>query len=561
MTAGMTIPSHVAKGLLLLALLLPPAAATAQTFTELLGRPTASSMTMSILFNQQADVYWEYGTSAGSYPLATAVFVGNAAIPREVDFTGLAANTRYYYRTRYRLSGSGAAYSAGPAHSFYTQRSPGSTFAFTVEADEHLYDPSQGSPNLYRINLANQKKDNPDFMLSLGDIFGDDHTPLTTTSAQMKAKHLFYRQFLGDICPSVPFYISLGNHEGENDYFLSQTPPNNIATYATLWRKYYYPNPAPNGFYSGNTAVEGFGMGQPQNYYSWTWGDALFVVLDIYRSQGPASANPRGWDWTLGTTQYQWLTNVLQTSTAKYKFVFAHHPNGQQRGGINCARMFEWGGYDNTGGVLTNRFALHRPGWAKPIHQLLVDNGVNIFFQGHDHLFAKEVLDGVIYQEVPMAADSTYRSGVTDWGSYYSQNIRDGSGHVRVRVSPGCVNVDYVKAYLPADTLGVNKNRQVAFSYSFGTGCVATGVVGVAPEELMTAYPNPATTGVSVFAPSAKPYGRSVRLCNLLGQVILTTEIKGGGKAVQLDLSTVTAGIYFLKITDQSTQVIKISRE
>ena len=247
MPFGMNIKLQLMRGGLLLTLLLPSAAATAQTFTELLGRPTASSMTMSILFSQQADVYWEYGTSAGSYPLATAVFVGNAAIPREVDFTGLAASTRYYYRTRYRLGGSSGAYSAGPAHSFYTQRAPGSTFTFTVEADGHLYDRSQGSYNLYRINLANQKKDNPDFMLSLGDIFGDDHTPLTTTSAQMKAKHLYYRQFLGNICPYVPFYISLGNHEGENDYFLHQTPPNNIATYATLWRKYYYPNPAPNG--------------------------------------------------------------------------------------------------------------------------------------------------------------------------------------------------------------------------------------------------------------------------------------------------------------------------
>ena len=37
------------------------------------------------------------------------------------------------------------------------------------------------------------------------------------------------------------------------------------------------------------------------------------------------------------------------------------------------------------------------------IHELLVQYGVNIF-QGHDHLFAHEVLDSVTYQEVPMAA-------------------------------------------------------------------------------------------------------------------------------------------------------------
>ena len=306
-------------------------------------------------------------------------------------------------------------------------------------------------------------------MISLGDIFGDDHTPLTTTSSDMKAKHLFYRQYLGAIANSSPFFVCLGNHEGENDFLLNQTPPNNIATYATLWRKYYYPNPYPNRFYAGNDSVEAYGMGQPENYYAWKWGNALFVVLDIYRDQCDTSADPKKWAWTLGLPQYTWLTNVLQNSTAKYKFVFCHHPNGQQRGGADAAKLFEWGGYEKTpSGGYVNKFGINRPGWAKPIHQLLVDNGVNIVFQGHDHLFAKETLDGIVYQEVPMAADSSYNSGVTTWGSNYSQNVINGSGHVRVKVSGDCVKVDYVQAYLPADTLGTNKNGQVAFSYSVG---------------------------------------------------------------------------------------------
>jgi hypothetical protein len=31
----------------------------------------------------------------------------------------------------------------------------------------------KGVDNLYRVALNNQAKDNPDFMLTLGDIFGD----------------------------------------------------------------------------------------------------------------------------------------------------------------------------------------------------------------------------------------------------------------------------------------------------------------------------------------------------------------------------------------------------
>ncbi|MCX6250928.1 MAG: hypothetical protein NTX61_09255 [Bacteroidetes bacterium] len=43
-----------------------------------------------------------------------------------------------------------------------------------MEADEHLCD-KKGARGLYQITLANQAKDNPDFMLTLGDNFGGDH--------------------------------------------------------------------------------------------------------------------------------------------------------------------------------------------------------------------------------------------------------------------------------------------------------------------------------------------------------------------------------------------------
>ncbi|MCY2952886.1 MAG: hypothetical protein NTU53_13060 [Planctomycetota bacterium] len=40
-----------------------------------------------------------------------------------------------------------------------------------------------------------------------------------------------------------------------------------------------------------------------------------------------------------------------------------------------------------------------------PIRQLLVQNHVNIAFQGHEHLYAKQDLDGIVYQEVPQPGD------------------------------------------------------------------------------------------------------------------------------------------------------------
>ena len=33
----------------------------AQSYSEILGRPTDSSITMSVMFDQNMDAYWEYG--------------------------------------------------------------------------------------------------------------------------------------------------------------------------------------------------------------------------------------------------------------------------------------------------------------------------------------------------------------------------------------------------------------------------------------------------------------------------------------------------------------------
>ena len=510
---------------------------SAQTYNEILGRPTDSSVTNSILFTKQTEVYWEYGTNSGSYPNNTSSEIALANTPLEFDFTNLQPNTKYYYRTRYRNNGFSSAFLTGPEHTFHTQRATGSTFTFTLESDEHLYD-KKGVRSLYQICLANQAADNPDFMLSLGDIFGDDHNPYTITSAQMDLLHKDYRQYLGQICHSIPFYVCLGNHEGEFDYYLAHTPPENIAVYATLWRKFYYPNPFPNGFYSGNPDVEPYGMGNPENYFSWNWGDALFVVLDVYRDQCDSSAKPTNWDWTLGLPQYTWLKNTLENSNAKYKFVFAHHVRGQGRGGITNAKLFEWGGYEQNG---TYSFANKRPGWAKPIHQLFVDNGVNIFFQGHDHVFAHEVMDGITYQALPMPSDSTYEIGMLANADAYVSDTLDGSGHLKITVSTDCVKVDYIRAYLPADTVGgIHHNREVAFSYSIGS-CQSSGINDKTGSETVNVYPNPAKDILYIQIPE-REVDFKVRLIDLTGQTLLESQ------STTLNVSNIKNGIYLLNI-------------
>ncbi len=489
-----------------------------QTYSEILGRPTDVSINLSLLFNQHVDVYAEYGTISGNYSQSTTPITNVVNIPNHIDLTNLQPNTKYYYRTRYRQTGVGT-YLMGTEHSFYTQRAVGSTFTFTVEADVHLYD-KKGCENEYKIALANQAADHPDFMIDMGDTYGDDHNPFTITSAQVDSLHKVYRPLLGSICHSIPYYFCVGNHEGEKRYYLLQTPPNNLGIYATLARKKYFANPVPNSFYTGDTLHEGYGMGQPENYYAWTWGNALFVVMDVYRYDNDTTEKPVKWDWTIGLPQYTWLKNTLEGSTAQYKFVFAHHVSGEGRGGAVQAHFYEWGGYENNG--TTFGFTTKRPGWAKPIHQLFVDNGVNIFFQGHDHLFAHEELGGVIYQEVPMPSDSTYEIGMVANADAYTADTIGGSGHLRVTVSPVCVKVDFVRAYLPIDTLsGVHHNREVAFSYTIGD-CSTLNVPPVKAITKMNLYPNPSANVLYVSLTDMATQNAIIKIYNTMGQEVYT---------------------------------------
>ncbi len=531
---------------------------SSQTFTEILGRPADSTMTISVLFDQQSDLFWEYGTATGVYPFSTVQSVAAKDIPFEYTFAGLHPNTKYFYRTQYRTSGSTSAFSSGTEHSFHTQRSKGSTFKFTIEADPHPYD-KKGSHALWYIALKNQLNDNPDFLIDLGDTFGDDHNPFTITSAEIRQLHLDCRPLFGSVSHSVPLFLCIGNHEGESGYYLLQTPPNNLGIYGTLWRKLYYPNPFPNRFYSGNKTVEEFGMGLPQNYYAWEWGDALFVVLDAYRGY-TVNAKPRGWEWTIGKEQYDWLKQTLENSKATFKFVFTHHTLGETRGGKITANLFEWGGYETNG--TTWGFTANRPGWAMPIHQLMVKTGVNIFFQGHDHLYAKEEVDGIVYQEVPMPSDSTYIIGTRDNGDAYTDLKIDASGHIRVTVSATNTTVDYVRAWLPADETAQHTNGEIAHSYTVvpkTTGVQSGGSVPAA-FALEQNYPNPFNPSTVIRYHIQESGFISLKVYNVLGVEVkrLVNDWKEAGSyEVSFLAENLSSGIYYYRLNAQGTVITK----
>lgn len=433
---------------------------------ELLGRPTQSTIAVSIIPSEPIEAYAEFGSNRGSYPMQTTAALYPASTPFVITIEGLTPDTGYFYRIRWRRPGT-TGWNWQDDRSFHTQRPAGSTFRFTIQADSHLDENSV--LETYQRTLSNVKSDAPDFHIDLGDTFMcEKHTqpfdPVVLTAPDyltVDKRYLYERRNFGAITPWVPLFLVNGNHEGELGY-LFRGGGQDIATWATQARLKYYLNPTPNSFYSG--IADAFPIvGQRASYYSWTWGDALFVVLDPFWNTTVRS-NADGWVWTLGVTQYQWLNQTLSSSKAKFKFVFLHNLvgglDGQMRGGVEAAPYFEWGGKnaDGTGG-----FATKRPGFAKPIHQLLVDNKVTAVFHGHDHVYAKQDLDGIVYQEVPQPSAKNTSSGAMLAATYHyaSGTILSSAGHVRVTVSPTQVTSEYVRAWLPSLETATVKNGSI----------------------------------------------------------------------------------------------------
>lgn len=450
------------------------------TFSHILGRPTKSSIALSLIASSPADVYVEYGTSKTRFTGKTEVQSIEPTTPLIFDIRSLSSNSKFYYRLRYKASGS-ASFSTGITLSFSTAKAAGKAFAFTVQGDTH---PERAgkmfNADLYAVAMKNIVAQQPDFHILLGDDFSID--PLIDKGQANKANvekiYSTHRQWLAISGGSVPIFLVNGNHEQAAQYLLDGTETN-PAVLAGLARLKYFPLPINDGFYSTDSNEVEI-VGNPRDYYSWTWGDATFITLDPYWHSKSAVDNAAGvsndqsqagkksgggsgktadlWQVGLGDDQYAWLKKTLEASKSKYIFVFAHHVMGTGRGAVEVSYNYEWGGKDPAN---KTTFKEQRPNWELPIHDLMVKHGVSIFFQGHDHIFVTQTRDGLVYQSMPNPADDTFSMFNED--AYKTGTKAPNSGHVRVSVGATAAKVEYFLAARASDTK--RKNRAIAHSY------------------------------------------------------------------------------------------------
>ena len=250
----------------------------------------------------------EYGPTEALGGTATGTEAGPAdgdpGTVHEVTVTGLTSGDRYFYR-----AGDGTTWSG--VHRFRAAPPPLTPFRFAALGD------TQSHPEIHARLIPLMAQWGAELVVHVGDEIGDG-----TVAAQWQTE--FYDP-IRPLAHRVPYFISIGNHEHESPLF---------------YRFVSYP-----------TAEE--------SYYTFTWGDVFFGVLD---------------------PQHEWVVKQLGTEeakAAKWRVAFFHEP----------AYTESWGGctYD---GNPTIRSALI---------PALERGGVNLVLNGHTHEYERGLLNGVYH--------------------------------------------------------------------------------------------------------------------------------------------------------------------
>ena len=389
-----------------------------QTYNIILGNTSSTSVVMNIMPYDNYTGFVSYGLDDSSLTTISN-FQLEKGKPYSLPISNLIPDKEYIYYFSYKAS-SGSTFTKSSKFTFRTKKSESQTFSFAVIADSHI---DLNSDTLtYRNTLKNIANQNNDFLVDLGDTFMTDKYGSTYTDAL--GQYVAQRYYFGSVCNKLPLYFTVGNHDGEiGDKNSAMT------SWSLAQRKLYYP------------------VLSSQNYYSWEWGNALFVVLDPFTNT-PAQGGNDAWLRTLGKTQYDWLNQTLSTSTKKFKFVFIHNlvggvdADGQARGGAESAPYFEWGGKNLLG---VDEFSSKRSGWQMPIHNLLKKYNVDIVFHGHDHVYAKQNYDGIIYQCVQQPSLKRFEN--LSYATTYGYNlgiINYIPGNLKLTISPNQAKIESI---------------------------------------------------------------------------------------------------------------------
>ena len=465
---------------------------------QMIGRVTGSRAVVNLVTSAnlsaavQARVRWAETPDdlPASQNVSPVVGTADPWARLELEITGLQPDRKYFYQVQFETTDDpGVWMDMSNIGEFSSQKSAGQSFSFCVLADPHwgAWTVPPGSPRRWTADqclLRILEDEVFDFCLDLGD---SPYPVEVFSAAQALTRYRDYRSAMAEIAHRMPVFLALGNHENEAGFYqrgTNQFPApllwNRLCAtqYHQKWnteaRLRFIPNPRGDTYPEGGEGAPGYdtaadwGAGTDpwndginsniQNFYAWTWGDALFIVLDPFRYTlvGSVSVTNSPSQWTLGTTQMQWLQDVLTASTARWKFIIAHHQVG---GGL-----IDVGGCPIQDGGTQWAYArgsaveADRPGTEQAlIHQLMLQHGVRFFVYAHDHTFCHSVKDGIHYLCCgrPTCLEPWWaQQGMLDsYGNIVVQGrdkpwikaLYNVLGYTRFRITPDTVTMEWIR--------------------------------------------------------------------------------------------------------------------
>jgi len=259
-------------------------------------------------------------------------------------------------------------------------------------------------------------------------------------------------------------------------------------------------------------------------YYSFTYGNAVFICLDTEEDETP----------TEGSVQYSWLKEVLQANQDKtWKIVWFHCPfytTGEHAGEMD-SKMDTWFDAFDT-------------------------YGVDMIFNGHDHMYERTKpvqKNGKVVDEYGSATNQgrcqivcggagapLYSPGTADW------------------LETAAKKYHYCKIQINGDTLKFEAydNSNILFD-ELTIVKKATSISKQALNEHVEIYPNPTNNQVIIKGENLKI--SEIKFYNASGQDF-SQSVKlsqSSNTIVVADLSKLPQGVYFVKVQKKTYKVFK----
>jgi len=310
----------------------PAGAAPTQIRLSYMGQASSSVGVAWTTVSGTAGDTVEYGTTAGSYTsnaTGKVTAIAGYGSVSEVTLVGLAAGTRYYYRVGSAAAGWSAAqaFSTGPAEH---PECGDVRFVAIGDSRAESWEGDKGVSITWGqlLLLAMQKQ--PALVLHTGDIVYDG-TNLKQWSNHLAATAPFSSQ--------IPVLYALGNHDdgpGEGET-------------ANFNRLLHQPR-----------SVAALGGSGTEDYYFFTYANAIFIALSTTSFKGSNFAE-----------QAAWLDKVLTQNPGRWRFVYLHHP------------------------IYTEYLFINHPpdevGQNAALVPVFNKHHVDLVFQGHNHFYERWV--------------------------------------------------------------------------------------------------------------------------------------------------------------------------